>query len=142
MKYKRILLKLSGESLMGDSEYGIDPKMLNQYALEYQEDNDTDGIGDNCDNCLEIKQIDSLIQTIVGCVGGVDTENERYIDSFDKSCVQEIISNQILYKKNKLDNNILKKISNLYLHEAISVLSIYYYHSYYKLFDTKLSNDK
>ena len=34
MKYKRILLKLSGESLMGDSEYGIDPKMLNQYAQD------------------------------------------------------------------------------------------------------------
>ena len=62
-------------------------------------------IDNNCDKCLEIKQIDSLIQAIVGCVGGVDTENERYIDSFDKSCVQEIISNQILYKKNKLDNN-------------------------------------
>ena len=28
MKYKRILLKLSGEALMGDGEYGIDPKML------------------------------------------------------------------------------------------------------------------
>jgi len=34
MKYKRILLKLSGESLMGDSEYGIDSKMLSQYANE------------------------------------------------------------------------------------------------------------
>ncbi|MAW21119.1 MAG: UMP kinase [Flavobacteriales bacterium] len=34
MKYKRILLKLSGESLMGDSEYGIDSKMLTQYASE------------------------------------------------------------------------------------------------------------
>lgn len=34
MQYKRILLKLSGESLMGDSEYGIDPKMLNQYAQD------------------------------------------------------------------------------------------------------------
>ncbi len=32
MKYKRILLKLSGESLMGDGEYGIDPKMLSRYA--------------------------------------------------------------------------------------------------------------
>ena len=32
MKYKRILLKLSGESLMGDGEYGIDPKMLSKYA--------------------------------------------------------------------------------------------------------------
>lgn len=32
MKYKRILLKLSGESLMGIGEYGIDPKMLSRYA--------------------------------------------------------------------------------------------------------------
>jgi uridylate kinase len=34
MKYKRVLLKLSGESLQGDQQYGIDPKMLEQYALE------------------------------------------------------------------------------------------------------------
>ncbi|MBC7425734.1 MAG: UMP kinase [Bacteroidia bacterium] len=34
MKYKRVLLKLSGESLMGDQQYGIDPKVLEQYALE------------------------------------------------------------------------------------------------------------
>ncbi|MAU36106.1 MAG: UMP kinase [Flavobacteriales bacterium] len=34
MQYKRILLKLSGESLMGDGEYGIDPKMLSKYANE------------------------------------------------------------------------------------------------------------
>lgn len=33
-KYKRILLKLSGESLMGDQEYGIDSKVLTQYAEE------------------------------------------------------------------------------------------------------------
>ena len=33
-KYSRILLKLSGESLMGDRHYGIDPKMLEQYANE------------------------------------------------------------------------------------------------------------
>lgn len=34
MKYKRILLKLSGESLMGDEQYGIDPKRLKQYTDE------------------------------------------------------------------------------------------------------------
>lgn len=34
MKYKRILLKLSGEALMGDSDYGIDSKRLSQYAKE------------------------------------------------------------------------------------------------------------
>ncbi|MCU0402773.1 MAG: UMP kinase [Algoriphagus sp.] len=34
MKYKRILLKLSGESLMGEKKYGIDPAILQQYADE------------------------------------------------------------------------------------------------------------
>jgi uridylate kinase len=34
MKYKRILLKLSGESLMGDRSYGIDNNRVLQYAHE------------------------------------------------------------------------------------------------------------
>ncbi|MCQ2275256.1 MAG: UMP kinase [Bacteroidales bacterium] len=34
MKYNRILLKLSGESLMGKQSYGIAPEMLEQYALD------------------------------------------------------------------------------------------------------------
>ncbi len=33
-KYKRILLKLSGEQLMGDEGFGIDPKVLDRMALE------------------------------------------------------------------------------------------------------------
>lgn len=37
MKYKRILLKLSGESLMGEQEYGISPEMLSQYASEIKQ---------------------------------------------------------------------------------------------------------
>lgn len=34
MKYKRILLKLSGEALMGNRQYGIDPARLTEYAEE------------------------------------------------------------------------------------------------------------
>ena len=34
MKYKRILLKLSGETLMGSQDFGIDPSRLAQYAAE------------------------------------------------------------------------------------------------------------
>jgi uridylate kinase len=33
-KYKRILLKLSGEALMGDGSFGIDPKVLDRIAVE------------------------------------------------------------------------------------------------------------
>ena len=37
MEYKRILLKLSGEALMGERQYGIDPKRLAEYAEEIKE---------------------------------------------------------------------------------------------------------
>ncbi len=33
-KYKRVLLKLSGESLMGDKNFGLDPDVLSQYSLD------------------------------------------------------------------------------------------------------------
>ncbi len=33
-KYKRVLLKLSGEALMGSEDFGIDPKVLDRMALE------------------------------------------------------------------------------------------------------------
>lgn len=34
MKYKRVLLKLSGEALMGSQQYGIDPTRLEEYTQE------------------------------------------------------------------------------------------------------------
>ncbi len=37
LKYKRVLLKLSGEALMGDQEYGIDPLFVNNLAEDIKE---------------------------------------------------------------------------------------------------------
>ena len=37
MQYKRILLKLSGEALMGNRQYGIDPQRLKEYAQEIKQ---------------------------------------------------------------------------------------------------------
>ena len=36
-KYKRVLLKLSGEALMGDTGYGIDPKVVEELAIQIKE---------------------------------------------------------------------------------------------------------
>jgi uridylate kinase len=41
MRYKRILLKLSGEALMGNKQYGIDADRLRQYAKDIQKVKDT-----------------------------------------------------------------------------------------------------
>jgi uridylate kinase len=35
--YKRVLLKLSGEALMGDAEYGIQPEVISRFAKEISE---------------------------------------------------------------------------------------------------------
>ena len=35
--YKRILLKLSGEALMGSGDYGIDPPVIKRFAGEIRE---------------------------------------------------------------------------------------------------------
>ena len=37
LKYQRVLLKLSGEALMGDEAYGIDPKVIDRVAAEISE---------------------------------------------------------------------------------------------------------
>ncbi len=37
LAYRRILLKLSGEALMGDEDYGIDPKVIGRLAREVME---------------------------------------------------------------------------------------------------------
>lgn len=37
MKYKRVLLKLSGEALMGDKQFGIDNNRLDEYAAQIKE---------------------------------------------------------------------------------------------------------
>lgn len=37
MKYKKVLLKLSGEALMGEKQYGIDPKTLTSYCQEIKQ---------------------------------------------------------------------------------------------------------
>ena len=39
-RFKRILLKLSGESLMGEQKYGIDEKRLHEYAVQIKEIHD------------------------------------------------------------------------------------------------------
>ena len=41
MQYRRVLLKLSGEVLMGNRQYGIDPKRLKEYAKEIKQVVDT-----------------------------------------------------------------------------------------------------
>lgn len=66
MKYKRILLKLSGESLMGSGDYGIDPEKIRLYAEEIRQ---------ACDRGLELGIViggGNIFRGIAGKEKGID----------------------------------------------------------------------
>jgi len=46
--YKRILLKLSGEALMGGQDYGINPDTLTRYCEDIKQVADTKSADRNC----------------------------------------------------------------------------------------------
>jgi uridylate kinase len=65
--YKRVLLKLSGESLMGNHEYGIDAEVLNAFALEIR----------------DVKQLGIEIGIVIGG-GNIYRGVDRSSDGIDK----------------------------------------------------------
>jgi len=66
MKYKRILLKLSGEALMGNRQYGIDPERLSEYAQEIKK---------AVDNGIEVAIViggGNIFRGVAGASAGMD----------------------------------------------------------------------
>jgi len=73
MHYKRILLKLSGEALMGDRQYGIDPKRLAEYAQE---------IKNVVDKGIEVAIViggGNIFRGIAGASNGIDRVQADYM---------------------------------------------------------------
>ncbi|HCE55955.1 MAG: UMP kinase [Lutibacter sp.] len=73
MAYKRILLKLSGEALMGDRQYGIDPKRLSAYAEEIKK---------IVDNGIEVAIViggGNIFRGVAGASNGIDRVQADYM---------------------------------------------------------------
>jgi uridylate kinase len=73
MAYKRILLKLSGEALMGDRQYGIDPKRLSAYAEEIKK---------IVDNGIEVAIViggGNIFRGVAGASNGIDRVQGDYM---------------------------------------------------------------
>ena len=65
LKYQRVLLKLSGEALMGDETYGIDPKVIDRLAAEISELNKNKKFIINLDgNDIDILEEEILINEL------------------------------------------------------------------------------
>ena len=73
MHYKRILLKLSGEALMGDRQYGIDPKRLAEYAQEIKE------VVDKGIQVAIVIGAGNIFRGIAGASNGIDRVQADYM---------------------------------------------------------------
>lgn len=73
MKYKRILLKLSGEALMGDRQYGIDNDRLVEYAVEIKK-----AIDAGCEVAIVIGG-GNIFRGLAGAAKGMDRVQGDYM---------------------------------------------------------------
>ena len=73
MKYQRILLKLSGEALMGNRQYGIDNDRLNEYALEIK-----DVVETGCQVAIVIGG-GNIFRGVAGAAKGMDRVQGDYM---------------------------------------------------------------
>ncbi|MDY3520850.1 UMP kinase [Riemerella anatipestifer] len=73
MKYKRILLKLSGEALMGNLQYGIDNDRLKEYATEIKK-----VVDQGCEVAIVIGG-GNIFRGLAGAVKGMDRVQGDYM---------------------------------------------------------------
>lgn len=73
MKYQRVLLKLSGEALMGEKQYGIDPKQIISYSQQIKEIVDK-----GCEVAIVIGG-GNIFRGISGAANGIDRVQGDYM---------------------------------------------------------------
>ncbi|MDO5616943.1 MAG: UMP kinase [Cruoricaptor ignavus] len=73
MKYKRILLKLSGEALMGNQQYGIDNNRLQEYAQEIKQI-----VDEGCQVAIVIGG-GNIFRGLTGAANGMDRVQGDYM---------------------------------------------------------------
>ncbi len=73
LKYKRVLLKMSGEVLMGQREYGIDPGWLDQIAADIKE-----GVDLGVQVCI-IVGAGNIFRGVSGAANGMERVTADYI---------------------------------------------------------------
>ena len=73
LKYHRVMLKISGESLMGRRAYGIDPEMVSKVAIEVK-----DVIATGVEVCLVIGG-GNIFRGVSGAAAGMERATGDYM---------------------------------------------------------------
>ena len=101
-KYKRVLLKISGESLMGGREYGHDPDTLKRICTEIKEVHDT-GI----ELCLVVGG-GNIFRGIAGAAAGMERTSADYMGML--ATVINALALQNILEQMKVDTRVLSAI--------------------------------
>ena len=109
-KYKRVLLKLSGEALMGEGGYGIDPKVVDHLAKEIKVIHD-DGI--------EVGVVvggGNIFRGVAGAAGGMDRAQADYMGML--ATVINALALQDTFEKAGMDCRVMSAIEMRQIAEA------------------------
>lgn len=110
--YQRILLKLSGEALMGDLQYGIDPGIVQKIALE---------VADVCKTGVEVAIVvggGNIFRGVKGAASGMDRATADYIGMI--STVMNAMTLQDAFERNGIPTRVqtaieMKEVAEPYI---------------------------
>lgn len=100
--YKRVLLKLSGEALMGDAGYGIDPKVIEKLSQQ---------IKPIYDDGIEIAVVvggGNIFRGLAGAAGGMDRAQADYIGML--ATVQNALALQDAFEHHGMTSRVMSAI--------------------------------
>ena len=109
-KYRRVLLKLSGEALMGDGEYGIDTKVLDKLAAE---------IKPAYDGGVQIAVVvggGNIFRGLAGAAGGMDRSQADYMGML--ATVMNCLALQDCFERNGMPSRVMSAIEMHQICEA------------------------
>lgn len=102
MSYKRILLKMSGEVLMGDREYGLDPERVNRIAQDIK-----DVVESGVEVCVVVGA-GNIFRGVSGAANGMERTTADYIGML--GTVMNALAMQSALEQIDVDTRVLSAI--------------------------------
>lgn len=102
-KYKRVLLKLSGEALMGDTGYGIDPRVVEELAIQIKE---------IVEDGMELAVVvggGNIFRGLAGSASGMDRSQADYIGML-ATCMNALAL-QDAFERHDINTRVMSAIS-------------------------------
>ena len=109
-KYKRVLLKLSGEALAGDQGYGIDPKVVDDLAEQ---------IGEVVHDGVQVAVVvggGNIFRGLAGSAGGMDRSQADYMGML--ATVMNCLALQDCFERNGMPSRVMSAIEMHQICEA------------------------